>query len=255
MRSSLLIVLVAVVVVVVVSLAAEEVSAHGHIVQGTAAGSIGARTNVDASGAPANGDICGHDAGGAPLVKGPVTKSFNAGDSVTLDWNIINNHGQSCQVLLSRTGLDTDFEILVPPFACAANTGSESRTFTLPEDLDCDSCTIKWNWSPDGGYNGCADIEVRAGLLNGGGFGAGGGGAAILLVLVAAAGLAVAGVWFINKESADPYYNSNTNRKYTSKSSSSSSDFKATSAGADFQPRSTRSHRSNHSRKSPTRRI
>ncbi len=82
-----------------------------------------------------------------------------------------------CSVSISP-GLqeDKDFEVLFPvdgdynddgTFECGREKGFEHREFKLPEDFECDGCTLQWKWkTPFGNYYSCSDIIINGGSLS-----------------------------------------------------------------------------------------
>ena len=100
------------------------------------------------------------------------------GASVNFIWEIIvpENSG-NCTVKISN-GLqnEEDFILLKPlnekvnqdgSFKCGREKGFETKEFILPEDYECDGCTLQWKWSTSyGEIYSCSDIIINGGSLS-----------------------------------------------------------------------------------------
>ena len=100
------------------------------------------------------------------------------GASVNFIWEILvpENSG-NCTVKISN-GLqnEEDFILLKPlnekvnqdgSFKCGREKGFETKEFILPEDYECDGCTLQWKWSTSyGDIYSCSDIIINGGSLN-----------------------------------------------------------------------------------------
>ena len=100
------------------------------------------------------------------------------GASVNFIWEIVvpENSG-NCTVKISN-GLqnEEDFILLKPlnekvnqdgSFKCGREKGFETREFMLPEDYECDGCTLQWKWSTSyGEIYSCSDIIINGGSLS-----------------------------------------------------------------------------------------
>ena len=112
------------------------------------------------------------------IEKKPANTLTTKGSSINLIWEILvpENSG-NCTVRISN-GLQEieDFQILEPidgkinedgSFKCGREKGFEHKEFNLPEDYECDGCTIQWQWStPYGDIFSCSDIIINGGNLN-----------------------------------------------------------------------------------------
>jgi hypothetical protein len=100
------------------------------------------------------------------------------GSSVNFIWEIIvpENSG-NCTVKISKGLQDNeDFQVLKPidgeinsdgSFACGRVKGFENKEFALPEDYECDGCTLQWKWTTSyGDIYSCSDIMINGGNLN-----------------------------------------------------------------------------------------
>ena len=101
----------------------------------------------------------------------------NKGSSINVVWEILvpENKG-NCTVKLSNGKQDEEsFKILQPvegkinedgSFICGREKGFEHQEFILPEDYECDSCTLQWKWSTSyGDIYSCSDIIINGGSL------------------------------------------------------------------------------------------
>ena len=100
------------------------------------------------------------------------------GASVNFIWEIVvpENSG-NCTVKISN-GLqnEEDFVLLKPlnekvnqdgSFKCGREKGFETKEFMLPEDYECDGCTLQWKWSTSyGEIYSCSDIIINGGSLS-----------------------------------------------------------------------------------------
>ena len=100
------------------------------------------------------------------------------GASVNFIWEILvpENSG-NCTVKISN-GLqnEEDFILLKPlnekvnqdgSFKCGREKGFETKEFILPEDYECDGCTLQWKWSTSyGEIYSCSDIIINGGSLS-----------------------------------------------------------------------------------------
>ena len=93
-------------------------------------------------------------------------------------WEILvpENSG-NCTVKISN-GLqeNENFKLLKPvneeinedgSFKCGREKGFENKEFILPEDYECDGCTLQWKWTTSyGDVYSCSDIIINGGTLN-----------------------------------------------------------------------------------------
>ena len=100
------------------------------------------------------------------------------GSTINFIWEILvpENSG-NCTVKISN-GLQNEenFELLKPvdgkvnldgSFKCGREKGFENKDFILPEDYECDGCTLQWKWSTSyGDIYSCSDIIINGGKLN-----------------------------------------------------------------------------------------
>ena len=100
------------------------------------------------------------------------------GSSINIIWEILvpENSG-NCTVKISNGLQDIEnFKLLEPiegklnedgSFICGREKGFEHKEFKLPEDYECDGCTIQWKWSTlYGDIYSCSDIIINGGNLN-----------------------------------------------------------------------------------------
>ena len=100
------------------------------------------------------------------------------GSSINFIWKILvpENSG-NCTVKISNGLQDIEnFKLLEPiegklnedgSFICGREKGFEHKEFKLPEDYECDGCTIQWKWSTSyGDIYSCSDIIINGGNLN-----------------------------------------------------------------------------------------
>ena len=102
----------------------------------------------------------------------------NKGSTINFIWEILvpENSG-NCTVKISNGKQDIDsFKLLKPvdgiinkdgSFKCGRDKGFEHREFILPEDYECDGCTLQWKWSTAyGEVYSCSDIIINGGKLS-----------------------------------------------------------------------------------------
>ena len=100
------------------------------------------------------------------------------GSSINFIWEILvpENSG-NCTVRISNGLQDNDNFILLKPlneeinedgsFKCGREKGFENKEFILPEDYECDGCTLQWKWTTSyGDVYSCSDIIINGGSLN-----------------------------------------------------------------------------------------
>ena len=100
------------------------------------------------------------------------------GSSINFIWEILvpENTG-NCTVKISNGLQDEDqFKLLKPvegeinedgSFKCGREKGFETKEFILPEDYECDGCTLQWKWSNSyGDIYSCSDIIINGGELS-----------------------------------------------------------------------------------------
>ena len=100
------------------------------------------------------------------------------GSTINFIWEILvpENSG-NCTVKISN-GLqeEQNFKLLQPvdtevyhdgSFKCGREKGFENKDFILPDDYECDGCTLQWKWSTSyGEIYSCSDIIINGGKLN-----------------------------------------------------------------------------------------
>ena len=99
------------------------------------------------------------------------------GSTISFIWEIIvpENSG-NCTVKISKGLQDEEnFKLLKPAdgkiysdgsFKCGREKGFEYKDFILPEDYECDGCTLQWKWSTSyGEVYSCSDIIINGGNL------------------------------------------------------------------------------------------
>lgn len=100
------------------------------------------------------------------------------GASINFIWEILvpENKG-NCTVKISN-GLqdEKNFKLLKPvnsevnedgSFICGREKGFETKEFILPDDYECDGCTLQWKWSNSyGDIYSCSDIIINGGQLS-----------------------------------------------------------------------------------------
>ena len=100
------------------------------------------------------------------------------GSTINFIWEILvpENSG-NCTVKISKGMQNEDnFELLKPidgeinsdgSFICGREKGFENKEFILPENYECDGCTLQWKWSTSyGDLYSCSDIIINGGSLN-----------------------------------------------------------------------------------------
>lgn len=94
---------------------------------------------------------------------GPITATYDQGQSVTFSLNITVTHGagdyfrfQLCPMseISEQCFLDGEFA----SFLNAGQRGIQHFEVELPEDLTCEHCVLRWQW--DYGFLSCADIAI-----------------------------------------------------------------------------------------------
>jgi Ca2+/Na+ antiporter len=99
------------------------------------------------------------------------------GSSINFIWEILvpENSG-NCTVKISN-GMQNEesFKLLRPTegkvnedgsFLCGREKGFEYKDFILPDDYECDGCTLQWKWSTAyGDVYSCSDIIINGGTL------------------------------------------------------------------------------------------
>ena len=100
------------------------------------------------------------------------------GSSINFIWEVLvpENSG-NCTVKISNGLQDIEsFKLLKPvdaevnsdgSFICGREKGFEHREFILPENYECDGCTLQWKWSTSyGEIYSCSDIIINGGQLS-----------------------------------------------------------------------------------------
>ena len=100
------------------------------------------------------------------------------GSSINFIWEVLvpENSG-NCTVKISNGLQDIEsFKLLKPvdsevnsdgSFKCGREKGFEHREFILPENYECDGCTLQWKWSTSyGEVYSCSDIIINGGQLS-----------------------------------------------------------------------------------------
>ena len=100
------------------------------------------------------------------------------GSSINFIWEVLvpENSG-NCTVKISNGIQDIEsFKLLKPvdievhsdgSFKCGREKGFEHREFILPENYECDGCTLQWKWSTSyGEVYSCSDIIINGGQLS-----------------------------------------------------------------------------------------
>ncbi len=100
------------------------------------------------------------------------------GSSINFIWEVLvpENSG-NCTVKISNGRQDIEsFKLLKPvdtevnsdgSFKCGREKGFEHREFILPENYECDGCTLQWKWSTSyGEVYSCSDIIINGGQLS-----------------------------------------------------------------------------------------
>ena len=101
----------------------------------------------------------------------------NKGSSINVVWEIlVPEYKGNCTVKLSNGKQDEEsFKLLQPvegkinedgSFACGREKGFENKEFILPDDYECDGCTLQWKWTTSyGDIYSCSDIIINGGSL------------------------------------------------------------------------------------------
>ena len=110
--------------------------------------------------------------------KKPSNTLTTKGSIINFIWEIIvpENSG-NCTVKISKGMQKEDnFELLKPvdgetfsdgSFICGREKGFENKDFILPENYECDGCTLQWKWSTSyGDLYSCSDIIINGGSLS-----------------------------------------------------------------------------------------
>lgn len=100
------------------------------------------------------------------------------GSSINVIWEVVvpENSG-NCTVKISNGLQDEENFVLLKPvneklygdgsFKCGREKGFETKEFILPDDYECDGCTLQWKWSTSyGEIYSCSDIIINGGNLN-----------------------------------------------------------------------------------------
>lgn len=100
------------------------------------------------------------------------------GSSINFIWEVLvpENSG-NCTVKISNGRQDIDsFKLLKPvegevnsdgSFNCGREKGFEHKEFILPDNYECDGCTLQWKWSTSyGEIYSCSDIIINGGQLS-----------------------------------------------------------------------------------------
>jgi len=100
------------------------------------------------------------------------------GATINFIWEImVPENSGNCTVKISN-GLQNEenFKLLKPvegevnedgSFICGREKGFENKDFILPDDYECDGCTLQWKWSTSyGEIYSCSDIIINGGKLN-----------------------------------------------------------------------------------------
>jgi hypothetical protein len=102
---------------------------------------------------------------------------INKGSTINMVWEIlVPENGGNCTVSISSGKQDQEsFKVLQPSegkinedgsFICGRDKGFEHKEFTLPDDYECDGCTLQWKWSTSyGDIYSCSDIIINGGSL------------------------------------------------------------------------------------------
>ncbi len=100
------------------------------------------------------------------------------GSSINFIWEIlVPEKSGNCTVKISNGLQNNDNFVLLKPlneeinedgsFKCGREKGFENKEFLLPEDYECDGCTLQWKWSTSyGDVYSCSDIIINGGSLN-----------------------------------------------------------------------------------------
>ena len=115
---------------------------------------------------------------GAGIEKKSPNTLTTKGSSINVIWEILvpENSG-FCTVKISNGRQEKeDFKLLKPineeikedgSFICGREKGFEHKEFILPDNYECDGCTLQWKWSTSyGDIYSCSDIIINGGSLN-----------------------------------------------------------------------------------------
>jgi hypothetical protein len=102
----------------------------------------------------------------------------NKSSLINVIWQILvpENTG-NCTVKISNGLQNNDNFVLLKPlneeinedgsFSCGREKGFENKEFILPDDYECDGCTLQWKWMTSyGDFYSCSDIIINGGSLN-----------------------------------------------------------------------------------------
>ena len=100
------------------------------------------------------------------------------GSSINVIWEVVvPEYSGNCTVKISNGLQDEENFVLLKPvneklygdgsFKCGREKGFETKEFILPDDYECDGCTLQWKWSTSyGEIYSCSDIIINGGNLN-----------------------------------------------------------------------------------------
>ena len=100
------------------------------------------------------------------------------GATINFIWEImVPENSGNCTVKISNGLQNEENFILLKPvdgevnedgsFKCGREKGFENKDFILPNDYECDGCTLQWTWSTSyGEIYSCSDIIINGGKLN-----------------------------------------------------------------------------------------
>jgi hypothetical protein len=96
---------------------------------------------------------------------GPIVATWEAGATieVTIDVTLSHDTGTTFRFQLCPAESQSDACFASGEFAAVAfdqTTGPRSYEITLPADLVCDPCVLRWKW--DYGFLSCADVRIVA---------------------------------------------------------------------------------------------
>ena len=88
----------------------------------------------------------------------------NKGSSINVVWEIlVPEYKGNCTVKLSNGEGKINED---GSFACGREKGFENKEFILPDDYECDGCTLQWKWTTSyGDIYSCSDIIINGGSL------------------------------------------------------------------------------------------
>jgi hypothetical protein len=92
---------------------------------------------------------------------GPVVATYMAGETITVQVNITQTHTIGVYYFQLCSGPLTLDCLTTGTVATVSNDlvlGNHSYQVTLPENVSCDSCVLRWKW--DYGFLSCADIRI-----------------------------------------------------------------------------------------------